>query len=209
LIIKHRHELSLSEQISNAPDFLYKEYINRELAKPIVIEGKEFRTLREARNAITKRIEGNKDLGERFLTKDEEVWKEFTYQVSIALQNVGMLILAGAIPINLVLPNVAGLIAEDWTCCSGIVEERRLEAPKLKAGNLSKPIYFQRRHAEWLATAAAIYLHNYWEGKGVNKWLRNFEDIKKLERREKELRIAEPNLVNKRASKEIEKFLYG
>jgi hypothetical protein len=56
LIMKHRRELSLSEQIANAPDFLYKEYINRELAKPITIDGQEYKTLRETRNAITERI---------------------------------------------------------------------------------------------------------------------------------------------------------
>lgn len=208
LILKHRRELSFSEHIANAPEFLYKEYINRELAKPITIDGQEYNTLREARNAITKRI-GKKERQGLTSIKDE-AWNEFTYQLSIALQNVGLMILAGAVPIKLVLPNVAGLIVEDWNLCSKIVEARRTVAPMLKTSKkLSAPIYFQRRHAEWLATAAAIYLYNYWEGEGLNEWLHQFQAFEKLEKREQELRGAEPYLVLDKTSKEIDDFLYG
>ncbi|MGD0978422.1 MAG: hypothetical protein ABR962_04700 [Candidatus Bathyarchaeia archaeon] len=100
----------MPEQIANAPDFLYKEYVDRELGRPIKIDGEEYKTLRDARNAIRNRIRREK---ETFPPIEEEAWNEFTYQLSIALQRVGMLVLAGAIPIKLVLPFVSDLILED------------------------------------------------------------------------------------------------
>ena len=208
LLAKHRKELSLSEQIANAPEFLYKEYINRELEKPIIMNGEHYKKLREARNAFTDRLKKQDGL-KRGMTEGE-AWTDFTYQLSIALQNLGLMILAGAIPIKLVLPNVAGLIVEDWNRCSEVVEARRNKPICLRSRKkLSAPIYFQRRHAEWLASAAKIYLHNYFEGAGLDSLLVSSEDFEKLEKRERELREAEPNLVFGKTSKEIENFLYA
>lgn len=207
LVMKHRRELSLSEQISNAPDFIYKEYINRSLERPIMICGRNCATLREARNAFTDRL--SKDEQKECFTETGE-WSDFVYQLSIALENLGLLILAGAVPIKLVFPNVAGLIVEDWNRCFEVGGARRTRTIILKASSkLSKPISFQRRHAEWLATAAKIYMHNHWEGAGVDELLKQTEDVKGLEKRERELREAEPNLVLTKTGKEIDAFIYS
>jgi len=207
LVMKHRRELSLSEQISNAPDFIYKEYINRDLERPITIDGRKCTTLREARNAFTDRL---KNSGQKEQLADNDAWKDFAYQLSIALENLGLLVLAGAVPIKLVFPNVAGLIVEDWNRCHEVVGTRRTKPITLKTSKqLTEPISFQRRHAEWLAIAAKIYLRNHWEGEGVEELLKHSENFKNLEKRERELREAEKKLVLAKTSKEIADFLYA
>ena len=211
LVIRFRRELSLSEQVANVPELLYREYIYRKLPSPIIIDGKELSTLKEARNAVRQQIKRGKTPEEIFYGKNSGLQNEFSYQVSVGLQHIGLLILMGAIPIKLVLLDIGLLIVEDWKYCSKLVkEELRENAPRLKTNKkLSEPIYFQRRHAEWLVHAAALYLHNYWEGEKVNELFSLLGDARTMQKREKELRKSEPGLVSDKTSKEIEKFLYN
>lgn len=201
----YRQRLSLREQIANVPEFIFKEYKNRELPSPLKANGKEFKTLFDVRDILrgTLKVNSNSDLAE---------YKKIIYnEISRALQNIGLVTLVGAIPIRLVLPDIAAVIAEDWNYCRDFVEKELREDKiilKKKKELTDKQIHFSRRHGEWLACAAVIYLHRRrWRGAKVDIIFKPFGKIEDIEKREQELRENEPDL-SKKTSKEIRKFLY-
>ena len=148
LVIRFRKELSLSEQVSNTTRHIYDEYSKRKLDPPIKFRNKRYKNLEEIRHLIrrSKREDKFDEIS------SDSGWHKFSWEISLAMQHVGLLI----------LPDIACMIVTDWNYCSKLIEENRKGNPILidskKSGN---PIYFTRRHAEWLAFAAAVYLHNY------------------------------------------------
>ena len=211
LVYKFRQEFSFPEQIANVPDFLCNDYKHRKFS----FQRKE-ESIGEVRNRLKQlRKELKKNPDGMLNHRDAELEIEFSFEVSRALQNVGLLTLFGAIPIELVLPDNAIVIVEDWTLCKKVVNDilRTGEQNEQEAKLVSKkkvtdlPIHFSRRHAEWLFCASAVYLSNCWEGKRVESVLKPIGEIQEIKKREQELRESEPH-ISKRTSAEIKKFLY-
>ncbi|MCK4953257.1 hypothetical protein KAS14_05695 [Candidatus Bathyarchaeota archaeon] len=206
---RFRQELSFPEQIANIPEFLRREYAYRKF------DENKFKTLEQARNEIrniTKIKRMNvKEIQKEILENEDSWYNKFAYQASIGLQHIGLMILVGAIPIKLVLPDIGKLIIEDWSYCSELIEKKlREDVLTLKTDKkYSKKIHFSRRHAEWLAYAAALYLYNYWEGEKTNELLLRLfgKNVELIRKRERELRESEPALISDTTSKKIEEFL--
>ena len=222
LVLRFRHQLSFSEQIANIPNFLNKRYLDREIKGTKEDEPK---TLKEARDHLRKEDEGVeafKIIQEKIGEKEEKrrTWhNKYAYEASLALQNIGLMLIVGAIPIKLVLSEFACIIIEDWRFCQRFIEEDlRSETPlkwkSSKTHKLIKPMFYSRRHAEWLAYASALYLHEYWEfieGEGnrlfaLKNALSLFGSVHEIRQREHELRRAE-ELAPKNVMSEIDKFL--
>lgn len=211
LLYKFRQRFSLPEQIANVPDFLYKEYKNSKFTSVIPGEaGEDMVSLRKARN-ILRNVKKDNLKDRTYKSKFEQLKYNFSYEVSLALQNIGLLVLFGALPVELVLPDIAGVIIEDWNQCSESVDkEFRKEVMILKSTKKkkpTKPIHFSRRHGEWLVHAAAVYLHANWKGARVEKHLKMIGNWDRIKEREKELREAEPE-ISKKTQKKIHNFLY-
>lgn len=220
LVLRFRHELSLSEQVANVPEFLNKRYSDRKFQVPKNARAcaRGLLILKDARKYI-KDLEKEKKLVEADWLKEGTVENAFAYQVSLALQNVGIMILSGALPIKIVLPSVAAIVVEDWNRCYKLVNEE-LRSPELTLitpKETTAPIHFARRHAEWLAYAAAIYLQRKSRGERRDQALFAFgeaeridfdESEERIRKREYALRKSEPALVSDKTSKEINDFLY-
>jgi hypothetical protein len=214
LVLRYRREFSLPEQVSNVPELLNKEYGYREFSESIEFKDPMPKTMMDARTIIRRKEEANM-LEQTSFCKEGTLENEFAYQISIALQNVGMMVLSGAIPIKLVLPNIGKMIVEDWIRCYPLVEKIRKKEIEMKNKNSSDfSISFSRRHAEWLAFSSAIYLSRYWKGKDLDDLLKKFMslykiDLEKMKKTEKQLRESESRIITSRnTSNEIKKFLY-
>ena len=222
LALRFRQQCSFSEQIADFPIFLHKQYVEREIKG--ASKG-EPQTLKEARASLReedKGAEAFKVIQEKIAEKAEKkrTWhSKYADEASLALQNIGLMILVGAIPIKLVLSEFACILIEDWRFCQRFIEEDMSRKTPLKwksskTHKLSKPMFYSRRHAEWLAYASALYLHEYWEfieGEGnqlfaLKDALSLFGSVHEIRQREHELRRAE-GLAPKNVMSEIDKFL--
>jgi hypothetical protein len=221
-LLKFRSELALPEQIANIPDFLSKEYLERRFPPRVTKQFEWLHTLKDARFAASKRLqqeENYKDAINRFqaltLNLNGNFWENnFAYELSLALDQVGVMVLAGAIPLNIVLAMNAPQIVEDWGYCSKLVkDEIRDKRPlKPKESDDKTWIRFHRRHGEWLVYAAAIYLDRYWTGRLLDDLISVVcdGDMKTIRKREEELWEKFTKLeysIPKNTKNEIEKLL--
>ncbi|MBN1763501.1 MAG: hypothetical protein JW878_10595 [Methanomicrobia archaeon] len=229
LTLKFRSELALPEQIANIPDFLSKEYLERRFPTRVTQEFEWLHTLKDARFATEKKYEllqqeeNYKDAISRFqavtLNLNADFWeRDFAYELSLALEQVGVMVLAGAIPLNIVLAMIAPQIIEDWGYCSKFVEKIRAKRPlKPKESDDKTQIRFHRWHGEWLVYAAAIYMDRYWTGRLLDDLISVVcdGDMQTIRKREEELweelweELTKPeySIVPKNTKKEIEKLL--
>jgi hypothetical protein len=131
-LLKFRSELALPEQIANIPEFLRKEYLERRFPPRVTKKFEWLHTLKDARlraeNELKPRDnEKKEDTRKRFRdsTLEEGGWQiDFAYELSLALEQVGVMVLAGAIPLGIVLAMNAPQIIEDWGYCSKFVEKK-------------------------------------------------------------------------------------
>ncbi len=216
LVLRFRKELSFSEQIANIPAFLREQYVDRKIDS--TPDGKKIKNLQDARNELSDEVANGETLQgieSKILDDKKRDWYNiYAYQASIGLQNIGLMILVGAIPLKLVLPEFSYIIVKDWYFCNKLVDKLRGEKPltmKVKGLRSNKPIYYSRRHAEWLAYSAAIYLYEYWnfnknDTAYLSKYLSILGEPSEMRNREQDLREKEP-MLSRAASKEIQKFL--
>lgn len=214
--IRFRSELSLSEQIGNVPDLYVKEYLYRQFSTPLRVGTQELHTLKDARALAKEEItprdnETPEQAKERFLnaTLDSNWENKFVYELSLALEQVGAMILVGAIPLELVLAINGDQIVDDWMYCSRFIE-KRLRNPQVAPTSRvhdAKNIYYHRRHGEWLAYAAAIWLFQKWEGGHLIDLEATFGNVETMRKRELELRQVDSELIPETTQKSLRRIL--
>jgi hypothetical protein len=167
-------------QIANLPDFFRREYTDKHFNDPrTTADGTKLKTLRDARYFVQEKLESvetREEARSQFIknTKKRGLWEnKFANELSIALEQVGAMVLAGAIPLRLVLALNGYQIIEDWGYCRRLVEDeicgtkncKPSRSPILKKSDEKNPIFYHRRHGKWLAYAAIIYMsQNYKSG---------------------------------------------
>jgi hypothetical protein len=213
-----RRELSLAEQIGNIHSMFVEAYLERRFRQPIRFGDIEVLTLKEARNILPHKIrppndQTFKEAREGFLTRtlDPSSWEnKFAYEVSLGLQQVGIAVLSGAIPLSFVLASNADQIVEDWLYCYRLVKEvirGRPGAPMPQSTKLRGVVHFHRMHAEWLAYASAIWLSNHWSGGHLQSLLDELGDIETLQKRERQLRTFASSLIPEATNMTIVRIL--
>ena len=161
LAFRFRSELGFSEQISNLPNFIGKNYWNREIVPPIMVKDVELQNLKDARALVAKEIKSTEngyaeDALNSFLAATVQLgtWQnKVAYQISLGLEQVGLNVLSGAIPMNIVFSVSGYQIVEDWLYCSRLVTDviRGPHDLEAKVREDREIIRFHRLHGEWLA----------------------------------------------------------
>jgi hypothetical protein len=198
--------LGLAEKTRSLPAFLGRDYLDRSLSSPLHIPYGDAYNLKDVRVFVRTELEtrGNESrekLRKRFInsTLEKGSWQNrYTHELSLELQRLGAMVLAGAIPVNLVLAFHGYSIIEDWGYCSPLLEckIRGTKTPMREIDIDQKmEIPFHRRHAEWLACAAAIYMSQYFKGGNLDELLLSFgNDMEGIREREKAIRESETEL---------------
>jgi hypothetical protein len=96
----------------------------------------------------------------------------------MGLQDLGAYVRVGAVPLNHVCMNGSRLIIEEWVyCMSQVYADYRRGDENITLQNLPEDRFIgaPRRHAEWLACAAAIYWTNVYRRGYVNYFVLEFE----------------------------------
>jgi hypothetical protein len=180
-----RRVLDVPQQIANLPQLLRSEYLNREYKDA---SGRSV-LLRETRHEFRRaRLMRSSESADPITeaANEDSTWNRYAYEAVDALERVGAYVLAGALPLGFVMRLSAGTIVEDWFFCRELVARMRRD-DYLKS---SKNIQFRRRHAEWLAYAAILYLSkNGWHGGYLDEIFASQDGgIDFIRRRERELR---------------------
>jgi hypothetical protein len=184
LAFRFRSELGFSEQISNLPNFIGKNYWNREIVPPIMVKDVELQNLKDARALVAKEIKSTEngyaeDALNSFLAATVQLgtWQnKVAYQISLGLEQVGLNVLSGAHDLE-----------------AKVREDREL-------------IRFHRLHGEWLAYATGIYMHNLWTGDSLKKLIDSLGGIEEIKHREKTIRqfIIRTKLIPKSTQRQIQ-----
>lgn len=217
--IRLRSDSAMPTQLSAIPDFIASQYLDRRLPAPLKLGNTNLETLREAREHARRHVspkpgKASNAARDKFLlaTLSDEAWQnDFAYELSLGLEQVGAWIMAGAIPLRVVLALHSSQILEDWGYCSRLVNQR-IRQDGLSPNNPAKDddsVYFERRHAEWLACAAAVYVRRNWHGASLEQVAPELSDLKAVKRRERTLRKLEKAIIPNSVNRSIRVTLYG
>jgi hypothetical protein len=209
LAFRFHAERTLAEQIRTVPVGLIEEYLDRELPPGIRgSNGQVLRTLKQARELARPALNDGPER-RAFLERsvEEGTWENaVAHEVSVALNRVGILVLAGGLPPRVVLALNGRQFVEDWDLCSKLVKELIREQREFSP-RADLDVGWHRRHGEWLACAAAIYLADQWTGPYLGEFIRRMGGLDAVRERERAIRRMEPELGPRSASKAIRKLL--
>lgn len=211
-----RREFGRNETIQNIQPILIGRYSERKLTLAFSDRNQEFNTLRELRTMITGiyDLNGNTPLKilEQFHEKSIKmgtIENRFAYEASGAVQEIGLMLLTGSIPIEVVVSSNGYQFIADWLYGCSLVENIIREKSTLKKRtDNNTTLKYHRIHGEWLANFSYLYFQKQWEG----KLLKVFNDYflsKKIDPRKRELDIrkTETQIIPKYIMKKIDDLI--
>ncbi len=207
-----RRELAYPEQASHIADLFIGLYLDRQFPTPVVADGKTYTTLKQARESIRNRLRG-KPLNEQKKLLDEfreatlnpDSWENsFAYELSLAQERVGAMVFTGVLPLETVLAINGYGIVEDWAYSSRLTEThiRQPDDPVSVKGSVP----FQRRHAEWLACVASLYVSTHWRSQKQNLFIDYVGTRASILEKESDLRQLEGFLLSSRTARSVDRL---
>lgn len=202
--LRFRRELDRPQQVSNIPNFLAVEYSRRSFDPPLQAEDRTISDVKEAR----VQAEEAKEDGTFF---EESLglgtWQNrYAYEISLGLQQVGLMVLSGALPARIVLADIADTAVRDWMDCRPLVEDRIRKDHQITS-RTDDTISFQRRHGEWLALASALYLRERFKAEAPEDLAESYGGWTAVEEREAAIRSVDQGLVPPSTSERLDGLL--
>lgn len=205
-----RRELAYPEQASHIADLFVGIYLDRQFPTPVVADGKTCTTLKQARELIRGRLRGKpldeqKRLLEEFreATLKSDSWENaFAYELTLAQERVGAMVFTGVLPLETILAVNGYGILEDWAYSSRLTESRirQPEDPVSVKGSVP----FQRRHAEWLACVASLYVSKHWRSQKQDLFIGYVGTRASILEKETNLRQLEGFLLSSRTARSVD-----
>ena len=140
---------------SGGLSILISDYLDRTFKRnPPTINGRTVEHVRDARDSAWDDREGDVENWNNQSLRPSTSWhNRVAYELAIALERIGISVFTGPIPANVFVALAADQVLEDWLLCRAWIKEYQSESPM--AGGVA----FHRRHAEWLALLAALWMH--------------------------------------------------
>jgi len=198
------HALRLQKQsfdVNSLFDIITKNYLDRvfESTDPPTVDDKVVIKTRPLKAKARKIIQDNPEQWENAIKNIDNWENKLAFELSIALERLGIAIFSGSIPLRFLLLIAADQLLEDWTICLPWV---MLYRQKQKTVNTDSRIPFHRRYAELLVLLAAIWMHNnYPNYEPLKEIINRYENITNLKlifinRFRKEINNIDPMTVN-------------
>ncbi len=128
------------------------------------------RRLKEARELAKLAIKVRGEDAFLAATTKQGTWENrVAYELTLILNRLGNLTLAGAVPFSIVVSLLGRQIVEDFYLAHRSVRDtirRDTGGLESRAEILGARVPDARRHAEWLASACAVHLLMYWVARG-------------------------------------------
>lgn len=143
---------------------LYEEHVDRPVRRP---DG------REEDWAVVRLASIEQWQRARAAGAPVEVPDDVAREAASRLQRLGLAAFFGSAPLGMLLADVSGRIVADWVLCEAWVRRYREGSPHHPplapiAGGDAPGAPYQRRHGEWLALVAAIWLGARWNTPAVD-----------------------------------------
>lgn len=224
--LSFRQELAFPEKVSNLHSLYFTAYLDREFPKPIVLDGTKYTTVKRARWWLRDTLRHPSETWQRDqyaarlheywiastdTTEGHELHRQLAYELSVMLERLGALAASGAVPVEIVVEVNGYQLVEDWIYAKAHVKERIRNAEDPIARDVAagaQPIPFSRRHAEWLACIAALYMHKYWHGGDrLDYYLTEMGGVDEIRERERQLRRFDQPLMPKPVAHKLAAFV--
>ncbi|CAM4200739.1 hypothetical protein [Shewanella aquimarina] len=151
---------------------IYDDYVEGKFEPDfeLDIDGKKQTSIRQTRNLALDFLEKDQDSWNALSTINSRVNGKYTWQNTISyhiadgLQSLGLLVMSGTIPSNLVLASVSDVIIDDWLISYFWVKSynKQENVRPMKNSDEKNSTYYHRRHAEWLALLTSLWFDKKW-----------------------------------------------
>jgi len=166
-------EHSLEEQRASSAraaiiDYIVREYLEREfkMTQPPAIHGKIVRSLREAKQHARKEYEQNPEKWDKASRRSNlGAWQNaVAFETAWVLENLGATVFSGALPLGIALAIVGDVVIDDWILCRSWVNSYREDEKAISQVQTTHTpgVHYHRRHAEWLALIATLWMTRHW-----------------------------------------------
>jgi hypothetical protein len=146
-----------SLDLSGITRFIAEEYESRRFDS-IPIPGLEGpSSLKEVRLLALRQYEED---AERWDVESQvgNTWQnEVAYEIALMLEQIGVAVFTGLVPLRMVLALYGARFVKDWLLCRSWVRSYQDRAEMV-----SHHISYHRRHGEWLALVAAMWMDENW-----------------------------------------------
>jgi hypothetical protein len=176
-----------------------RQYLDRTFSATDAPEilGRRVATVREAKLKARQHLR-NEDWEERSQSEDTPQNK-IAFELSIALERVGVAVFTGIVPVRFLLSLAADQVVDDWFLCRAWIESYRTRQ------GISGTLPYHRRHAEWLVLLCRLWMHHHYP---VYKSLSRFTtDVEADRRRFFEMSTAESDLMPDHVKHDIESLV--
>lgn len=166
-----RHQArSLDISILNQSIFeAYTDRVFKSASAPI-IDGKQETSLRVAKVWAFRQFKEDRALWDResHVDKYQEASPQnaIAYETAITLETFGVAVYAGLIPLRLLLPEVGDVIIDDFLLCLSWIRSYQEKQRAYATTRVTHEVPYHRRHAEWLAAVAGLWMNEHWANFG-------------------------------------------
>ena len=112
---------------------------------------------------------------EQSCVKNTDEWKVIE-RLALEIQRLGFRVIRGAVPMQALLAGNGPNIVEDWGYCCEHVKIQHKDSTDMQA-RVDPSVQFSRRHGEWLALVASLYLRRNWQGDRIKYLLERLPTI--------------------------------
>jgi hypothetical protein len=193
-----------SEEKLNA--FLMETYVLRSYAWSVQVKEHDFVT---ERSKVRQAFIADSRNWEQEL--DAQLVNRAVPEMAHCLQQIGLSTFLGAVPLPLVFAVIGDDIVLDWLIVQPHIAQLNEKQPILSRKNTRTPVLAKRRHAEWLATIAYLWLNSNWDCRNLHGGIlqRMLEKIPKSElvKRVKDITYADADLLSTSTTDSVKRLI--
>ena len=120
------------------------------------VDGEPIQQMRELKRLAKYQKMQNEQAWKEASVSDKHPWQnKLAFELSIALERIGIAVFTGVVPANVFLALAADQVLDDWSLCEAWVENHQM---KEDARDPEFGVHFHRRHAEWLFLFSALWM---------------------------------------------------
>lgn len=167
-------------------ELILSEYLEREFkaTEAPVIDGREVNILRDAKTEAMRQYEQDtRQWDQASDLSNQGAWQNrVAFETAWVLEHLGIAAFTGMVPLRVLLGLVGDAVIDDWLLCRSWVKSYRESQHAIsQIGTSDTPnAHYHRRHAEWLALVATIWMSQHWSYPNCDRLARWYGGIQNL-----------------------------
>ena len=208
--LRLRRELSLDQKLGNVTALFHSEYLDRKLDHPVDLpDEKKTKTdrIEVIRDFVRQKFATDKNFAAAFADNSIKfgTWEYvFVEELMHGLQDLGIAVASGALPLPLVLADAGHVILEDYSYAITYLKLWREQSCESLHASENSELFWSRRHGEWIVHVAVIFIARNWACPATVTLIQRLGlDLDKCLRRERAIRMQEWQLFPRDLQREL------